>query len=168
MIQKQSTLPALGLAVSSFGFLPRQTEGGLSFSMPQKSYSEKLRDPRWYSFRASFIARTAPTGDEVYCPECGEDSGLNPIWHVHHRHYFYDREPWEYEDGDLRLMCDKCHEAIHSLERRVRDFIREMRPTCVQEFSLVMDELDNAILYRDRLKVALAHAKNSIRSALHS
>lgn len=129
------------------------------------TYSEKLKDPRWVAFRNDFVSRRLRDmgeGDK-YCPECGEDSGLNPRWHVHHRRYFTGREPWDYDDDeDLRLICGPCHERVHALEERARDFIRAMAPNVCFEFAQVMAELE-AAQARGLLKIALAHAKNAIR-----
>lgn len=131
------------------------------------TYSEKLKDPRWRLFRDQFVTRNLLDEGDNYCPECGEDSGINPRWHVHHRRYIKGREPWQYDDKDLRLICEGCHERLHALEERVRNFIRAMEPNFCNEFEAVMDELESA-QHRHDIKVALAHAKNAIRGVLHS
>jgi 5-methylcytosine-specific restriction endonuclease McrA len=66
-----------------------------------KTYSEKLRDPRWQKKRLLILDR-----DEWCCQQCFDgDSTL----HVHHRRYRTGAEPWEYEDADLVTLCETCH-----------------------------------------------------------
>ncbi|WP_417368528.1 hypothetical protein [Flavobacterium beibuense] len=35
------------------------------------------------------------------------------IAHVHHTYYVLNKLPWEYPNGDLMLVCHKCHTEIH-------------------------------------------------------
>jgi len=35
------------------------------------------------------------------------------ISNVHHKYYVIDKEPWEYPDEDLMLVCHNCHKKIH-------------------------------------------------------
>lgn len=79
----------------------------------QKSYSEKLRDPRWQKKRLEVL--------EEYgwkCHSCGSDS---EEIHVHHPYYKKGLEPWEYEN--LLPLCDKCHkqmgEAIQTISQAI-------------------------------------------------
>lgn len=70
-----------------------------------KTYSEKLRDPRWQKKRLEVLERAG-----WKCQRCGtNESEL----HVHHKMYVKDREPWEYEDENFVVVCDKCHEIEH-------------------------------------------------------
>lgn len=69
------------------------------------TYAEKLKDPRWQRKRleamqaANFCCENCYDGDETL--------------HVHHKQYFKGREPWEYEVGQLAVLCETCHEAQH-------------------------------------------------------
>ena len=65
------------------------------------SYSEKLKDPRWQRLRLEIMQR-----DEFTCQECG--SGTKTLT-VHHRHYVYGCDPWDYEDDCLVTLCEGCH-----------------------------------------------------------
>ncbi len=73
----------------------------------KKSYSDKLRDPRWQKKRLRILER-----DCFACIDCGtEDKQL----HVHH--CFYERgEPWEIDDRFLLTLCADCHDDRQSLE----------------------------------------------------
>jgi hypothetical protein len=69
------------------------------------TYSEKLRDPRWQKKRLEIMQR-----DGFRCQECTDDS---TTLHVHHTRYVKGREPWEYSNGFLVTLCEKCHENMH-------------------------------------------------------
>lgn len=66
-----------------------------------KSYSEKLRDPRWQKMRLEIMQR-----DGFACRICHDEaSTLN----VHHRYYISGNDPWEYPLGALVTLCENCH-----------------------------------------------------------
>ena len=70
-----------------------------------KTYSEKLKDPRWQKKRLEILNR-----DKFRCKRCyDETSTLN----VHHLRYEYNKEPWEYDDECLTTLCDECHQYEH-------------------------------------------------------
>jgi len=120
--------------------------------MTKQTYSEKLRDPRWLVFRDDYIERKSRHTSSPQCEDCGEDTDA-PL-HVHHRRYYEGREPWEYADEDLRLLCKFCHERIHRAEQRARNFIRTIPAHCAYE----MDELFAELSKSHHLKAALAKA----------
>jgi hypothetical protein len=67
-------------------------------------YSDLLRDPRWQKKRLKIMQR-----DKFRCRECGADQRtLN----VDHAFYLRDKLPWEYEDRDLRTLCEVCHSQL--------------------------------------------------------
>lgn len=78
------------------------------------NYKEKLRDPKWLSRRREILDR-----DKHRCLLCGEKDnillGHHAVLNVHHLRYEKDKEPWEYPDGDLVTLCQRCHETIHEL-----------------------------------------------------
>jgi hypothetical protein len=47
-----------------------------------------------------------------------------PTVHVHHRHYITGRDPWDYPDNLLVLLCVKCHKE----EEDAAEVIKEMAP----------------------------------------
>lgn len=68
----------------------------------KSSYFQLLKDPRWQKKRLEILNR-----DEFKCQKCND--GKSSL-HVHHKHYIYGKNPWEY-DGDLLItLCDSCHE----------------------------------------------------------
>lgn len=38
------------------------------------------------------------------------------ILHIHHNFYVIGRLPWQYDDKDLRTLCNWCHEDLHQHE----------------------------------------------------
>lgn len=129
------------------------------------TYLEKLKDPRWLRFRDAFIARQRFSDDRgPECSECGESTSA-PLC-VHHRRYYPDREPWDYPDSDLLLLCLTCHNRIHKLENRVRNLVRSLEPHECYEFNALIDDLEHA-QWRGLIKVALARAKNAARAVAY-
>lgn len=78
-------------------------------SRDTRSYSEKLRDPRWQRRRLTILER-----DGWECQSCGNDSDS---LHVHHRWYERRVEPWDAPDEALTTLCASCH----GLEYECRD-----------------------------------------------
>jgi hypothetical protein len=71
----------------------------------KKSYWELLRDPRWQRKRLEILNRA-----DFTCEECGStDKTLN----VHHKRYRKGAMPWEYENDELRCLCEGCHRYEH-------------------------------------------------------
>ncbi len=69
--------------------------------LARRTYTEKLRDPRWQKKRLKILER-----DGWMCQSCCDsDSTL----HVHHRYYTSGLEPWEHGDAVLVALCENCH-----------------------------------------------------------
>lgn len=93
--------------------------------MENKTYSEKLKDPRWQKKRLEILER-----DDWKCMACGtKDNTL----HVHHIFYFPKKEPWEIENGFLITFCEDCHNPACDLgpcdkcDHHILDLNNEMR-----------------------------------------
>jgi hypothetical protein len=71
-----------------------------------KTYSEKLKDPRWQRKRLEIMNR-----DGWMCTICCDQSKMLA---VHHRYYIKGREPWEYPNWSLKTLCPSCHQDNHS------------------------------------------------------
>lgn len=72
----------------------------------KKTYWEKLQDPRWQKKRLE-----AMQAKDFCCEICGDsESTLN----VHHKEYFKDHDPWQYTTDQLSVLCEICHENLHS------------------------------------------------------
>jgi len=75
----------------------------------KKSYSDLLKSPKWQKKRLEILQR-----DKFTCQSCNDD--INTL-HVHHLHYEKGLLPWEYENEDLVTLCEKCHDAISSIDK---------------------------------------------------
>ncbi len=51
--------------------------------------------------------------DNYSCTKCGTHEGENVALHVHHLHYIYGLDPWEYKDSELVTLCEQCHSDLH-------------------------------------------------------
>lgn len=71
-----------------------------------KTYAEKLLDPRWQQLRLRVFER-----DSWKCRICGDAKGtLN----AHHVHYHPLAEgPWDYEIETIITLCKDCHSDEH-------------------------------------------------------
>lgn len=76
--------------------------------MSKKSYSEKLKDPRWQKKRLEVLE-----AGRWQCRKCwSKDKEL----HVHHLVYDKGAQPWEYENRDLIVLCANCHKDAEDRE----------------------------------------------------
>lgn len=69
------------------------------------AYSDKLKNPLWQKRRLDILERASWS-----CELCRDSK--SPL-HVHHLEYKQSREPWEYEDDELVVLCDECHKTVH-------------------------------------------------------
>ena len=75
--------------------------------MTKKTYSEKLKDPRWQKKRLEIFQR-----DGWACRLCGESE---ITLHVHHDSY--KGNPWDINSKELKTVCKFCHEIIHDVKK---------------------------------------------------
>ena len=71
------------------------------------SYSEQLKDKRWYAFR-EFVFEVRGRR----CEMCGAERNLQ----VHHPIYKNGRNAWEYTCNEVIVMCHDCHMRIHGYD----------------------------------------------------
>jgi len=75
--------------------------------LARDNYSEKLSDPRWEQRRKEFV-----NSRERFCQSCRRS---DLVLQVHHLAYERGREPWDYQDHELTLLCEPCHAKWHRL-----------------------------------------------------
>lgn len=83
-----------------------------------KTYSEKLRDPRWQKRRLEMLEAA-----HFECQNCGDKK---EELHVHHKRYIKAHDPWEYEDADLVVLCSSCHEQIESKMAEIHKYLAQI------------------------------------------
>jgi hypothetical protein len=80
--------------------------------MSEKTYYQKLQDPRWQKLRLEAMQKA-----DFCCESCFDSkSTLN----VHHKDYIKGREPWEYGLTQLSVLCETCHKEHHSKTDPIR------------------------------------------------
>jgi hypothetical protein len=68
-----------------------------------KTYSDKLKDPRWQKKRLEIFQR-----DEFKCIKCHDwQTELN----IHHLKYS-ENNPWDEPNNNLITLCKDCHDII--------------------------------------------------------
>ena len=105
-----------------------------------KSYSEKLRDPRWQKKRLKILER-----DDWTCQNCLDtDRPLN----VHHKYYIKGCDPWEYPPEALVTLCEGCHviekEGRAEQERQLLQALR---------LHFFTEDIDNLAQYFNQAKL---------------
>jgi hypothetical protein len=75
----------------------------------EKTYSEKLKDPRWQKKRLEVLQN-----DEFTCQFCGD---VETELHVHHKTYVKGRQPWEYDLTNFVTCCKHCHTIAEDLKK---------------------------------------------------
>lgn len=81
------------------------------FFVKMKTYSEKLKDPRWQRKRLEIMER-----DQFKCRHCrSTEKTLN----VHHKVYRKGKMPWDYEDDVFVTLCEDCHKVAEEQKERV-------------------------------------------------
>lgn len=91
--------------------LPKEHRGRFA-ELPRRSYSEKLKDPRWQKKRLEVFNAAG-----WRCQECrAEDQSLN----VHHTLYPTGCEgPWDVPSELLLCLCETHHRERQEVEQRI-------------------------------------------------
>lgn len=91
----------------------------------RKTYSEKLRDPRWQRMRLEVMSR-----DGFKCVACS--SGEHTL-NVHHGYYRRGADPWEYPLESLHTLCEECHSFYESVKERAHEALARLHWTEQEE-----------------------------------
>ena len=84
-----------------------------------KTYSEKLKDPRWQKKRLEVLSNS-----NFSCDLClDEKSEL----HVHHKSYIRDREVWDYDDSNFLCLCFVCHSIVENNKNEILHCVKNDR-----------------------------------------
>jgi hypothetical protein len=114
-----------------------------------KTYSDKLKDPRWQKKRLEILDR-----DGFSCCSCGDKEST---LHIHHKRYLKGKEPWEYENDLLVTLCEDCHKRWDILRSEIIEIIDSL--FCMEDLTAYRDLLNKIKDYPfwdiDRLTEAL-------------
>lgn len=106
------------------------------------TYSEKLKDPRWQRRRLELFANA-----NWRCEYC---SRRDKTIHAHHIHYIKGRNPWEYPNELMAVLCSDCHAEKHEYEEKLFSALamklrpvpgRRMQKVALHVMSAVMEEI---------------------------
>jgi hypothetical protein len=98
--------------------------------MKQKTYSEKLQDPRWQKKRLEILER-----DNFTCQYCFDNTSMLSVHHL----FYNNKDPWESESCDLVTLCQKCHETEKDrpkYEKKLLDILKRKNYTISEIESL--------------------------------
>lgn len=106
-------------------FRPALSRNSFAGVSPEKqmatTYSELLKDPRWQKLRLKTLEAAG-----WKCEHCkNEEKTLN----VHHRAYKSGAKPWDYEDVELQVLCETCHQNFHAIKKKIETVIGRLEPT---------------------------------------
>ena len=89
--------------------------------MSKKTYSEKLKSPKWQKKRLEILQR-----DNFKCVLCGD---TETELHVNHKKY--TGEPHEAPNEDLETLCKYCHFLHHWIvEGELESVIKQIDDNC--------------------------------------
>lgn len=124
-----------------------------------KTYSEKLKDPRWQRKRLEILER-----DNFTCQYC--DSKENTL-HVHHKLYLKGKSPWEYNDKIYVTLCDDCHVEAEDNKNYILELLGNNRKADLSVCYLLKALLGNDENYY-HWKEAIEKMAKAINSQYHS
>lgn len=101
--------------------------------MNAMTYGEQLRHPKWQRKRLRILNR-----DGWMCTAC---CSTEKTLHVHHKVYVKGRKVWEYDDADLRTMCEDCHQIRHEVEDQIKRLVANLDPGDVLEFLIGLSSI---------------------------
>jgi hypothetical protein len=85
------------------------------------TYTEQLKHPKWQKRRLQILEKT-----DFKCSLCGD--GERTL-HVHHKLYRSGAMPWEYEDNDLAVLCETCHQDETLVRAELAEWLAHLGST---------------------------------------
>lgn len=117
--------------------------------MATKTYSEKLKDPRWQKKRLEVLQR-----DNFTCTLC---SDAETELHIHHKEYIYGNEVWNYENDNFQSLCKDCHLLVESIKEDNLTVLISIK-THISEKVVITAILKTEL---NELSVSLTYVENS-------
>ncbi len=89
-------------------------------NMGKMTYGEQLKHPNWQRRRLEALGAA-----EFKCQACFDSEST---LHVHHKRYVKGRMAWEYEIGELAVLCEECHSNAHEADDYFKAVLATLRP----------------------------------------
>ena len=80
-----------------------------------KTYSEKLKDPRWQQKRLEVFQM-----ESFQCRNC---QSKTRTLHVHHHNYEKGKDPWDYDLSNFVSLCEVCHAEREKLLSKIKVYL---------------------------------------------
>jgi hypothetical protein len=81
----------------------------------RQAFFAHYKDPRWRRFSNEVR--------EFYANVCSHCRASDKATQVHHWKYYPGRMPWEYDMGEVTLLCAGCHDQAHNSLQHFRKFV---------------------------------------------
>lgn len=93
-------------------------------------WKDQYKHPMWQKKRLEALEASE------YTCQCCFDSESQ--LHVHHRQYFKGRRIWEYDNSELEVLCDCCHERAHDDMSILKSILARLPVDCVCEITALI------------------------------
>lgn len=93
--------------------------------MDQIKWKDQYKHPNWQRKRAESLESAG-----YKCQRCGD---TETQLHVHHKRYVKGRLIWEYENHELQVLCEPCHEQSHAEKDAFQEFIAMLPSQAIPE-----------------------------------
>jgi hypothetical protein len=124
------------------------------------AWAAKYKDARWQKKRLEIMNR-----DGWACVSCGAE-GEGVTLNVHHAYYESGKAPWEYPDDVLNTLCEKCHERIHFLQKKLMTGIMRENATETLEALVGYADGDYSAPFHDSIHYATGYVGSRIASRM--
>ena len=104
------------------------------------TYSDQLKDPRWFAFKEKVYKHYENCG----CHGCG-DYDREGTHEIHHVRYISGRMAWEYDIKDVIPLCRGCHQGFHDNKKRLEEILSNHRLLYTTDFKVILDKLERCI-----------------------
>jgi hypothetical protein len=94
------------------------------------SYSDQLKHPKWQKRRLEML-----NAQNFCCQRCKSNEDT---LHVHHRRYVKGRNVWEYDDSELVVLCEFCHQEEHENSEFINKLIFLIPDEYRQDFTSLL------------------------------
>jgi len=107
--------------------------------MMDDTFAAQYKNPMWQKKRLEAMEEAG-----FECQNCGSKEKQ---LHVHHHRYVKGRKVWEYENPELSVLCDACHETLHEQKELLQKIL--FGETDIEDVLFLVGGFINAKNYED-------------------